>query len=420
MQYVFVLNANGEPLMPCHPARARELLRRGRAAVLRHRPFTIILKEAVLEPQTQPLAVKVDPGSKQTGFALVREGPPQARVLWAAEVAHRGELVKRRMEQRRTLRRGRRTRHTRYRQPRFDNRHRPSTWVPPSRESRVANVVTWVRRLQKIAPVTRLAMELVRFDTQLMENPEVRGVGYQQGTLAGYEVREYLLEKWGRKCSYCGKKDVPLEVEHIIPRARGGSDCVSNLALACNPCNVAKGTQTAEEFGHPNVQAQARRPLKDAAAVNTTRWEVWRRLQAFGLPLETATGGRTKFNRCQQGLEKAHWIDAACVGIAGGDVVLGPITGLQLKAAGHGRRQMCRTDKYGFPVAHKQRGQATHGFTTGDFVRSRKPKGKGAGIRVGNVTTRASGCFDLHTFAGDVFSVNAKHCEILQRADGYR
>jgi hypothetical protein len=133
-------------------------------------------------------------------------------------------------------------------------------------------------------------MELVRFDMQLLENAEISGIEYQQGTLFGYEVREYLLEKWGRKCAYCGKTGVPLEIEHIVPRARGGSQRVSNLTLACEPCNTKKGTQTAGEFGHPAVQAQAKRPRHDAAAVNATRWALSRRLKATGLPVETGTG----------------------------------------------------------------------------------------------------------------------------------
>lgn len=76
-----------------------------------------------------------------------------------------------------------------------------------------------------------------------MENPEISGVQYQQGTLQGYEVRQYLLEKWSRKCTYCGVENVPLQIEHIQPLAKGGSDRVSNLCLACEKCNTKKGTK---------------------------------------------------------------------------------------------------------------------------------------------------------------------------------
>ncbi len=153
-----------------------------------------------------------------------------------------------------------------------------------------------------------------------MQDPEVVGVEYAQGELFGYEVREYLLEKWGRRCAYCGRAGVPLEVEHVVPRSRGGSHRVCNLTLACKPCNQAKGARTATEFGHPEVQARAKRTLRDAAAVNSTRWAIHRGLHKTGLIVEVGTAARTKRNRVSQGLRKAHWVDAACVGETGANV----------------------------------------------------------------------------------------------------
>ncbi|MFM6450927.1 MAG: RRXRR domain-containing protein, partial [Planktothrix sp.] len=94
--------------------------------------------------------------------------------------------------------------------------------------------LTWVRKLIKLTPINSIVQELVRFDLQKLENPEVSGIEYQQGQLAGYEVREYLLEKWDRKCAYCGVKNVPFEVEHIHPKSKGGTDRISNLAIACH------------------------------------------------------------------------------------------------------------------------------------------------------------------------------------------
>jgi hypothetical protein len=187
-------------------------------------------------------------------------------------------------------------------------------------QSRIANILTWIARLGKFCHITNISLELVRFDMAVMENPEISGVEYQQGTLAGYETREYLLEKWGRKCAYCGKENIPLQIEHIVPRAKGGSNRISNLCLACEKCNLAKGTKSIEEFlkKKPDllkrILAQAKAPLKDAAAVNTTRWELWRRLQTLGLPIECGSGGLTKYNRTARELPKTHWLDAACVG----------------------------------------------------------------------------------------------------------
>jgi len=130
--------------------------------------------------------------------------------------------------------------------------------------------------------------------------------------LGRYEVREYLLEKWGRRCAYCGATNAPLQIEHLVPRARAASNRVSNLALACESCNLWKANQTAAEFGFPHLMAQAKQPLKNAAAVNNVRWALWQGLSALGLPLEVGTGGCTKYNRTRLGLTKSHWADAAC------------------------------------------------------------------------------------------------------------
>jgi 5-methylcytosine-specific restriction endonuclease McrA len=269
---VFVLDANRQPLDPCHEARARELLRKGRAAVFRRYPFTIILKDRQ-GGYVSSHRFKLDPGSKTTGIAIVQERTK--RVVFAAELTHRGQAVRQALLTRRAIRRSRRQRKTRYREVRFLNRTKPTGWLAPSLAHRVQTMLTWVGRLQRLTSITAISMELVRFDTQLMQNPEISGVAYQQGELAGYEVREYLLEKWGRTCAYCGAQDIPLQIEHLIPKARGGSDRVSNLTLACEACNQYKGRQTAAEFGFPQLMAQARAPLKDAAVMNSVRWALW-------------------------------------------------------------------------------------------------------------------------------------------------
>ena len=419
MQRVFVLDKNQQPLMPCHPARARQLLNKGRAAVFHRDPFTIILLDRI-GGDTQDIQIKFDPGSKTTGIALVADFKRGIRCIWAAELSHRGQQIRDALLSRRQLRRGRRGRKTRYRPARFDNRRRPKGWLPPSLMSRVHNIETWANRLFRFAPITHLAMELVRFDTQLMENPEISGVEYQQGELVGYEVRQYLLEKWGRKCAYCGAENVPLEIEHITPKSRGGSNRVSNLTLACTPCNQDKGNQTAAEYGHPKIQAKAKQPLKDAAAVNATRWAIYRMLSGTGLPVEVGTGGRTKYNRRTQGYPKAHWIDAACVGESGGNVYIAPDHApLVIKANGRGSRQMCGTDKYGFPKRHRTRQKQFFGFQTGDMVRAVVPKGKKQGVYIGRVLCRKTGSFDIRITTGRVQGIRYRHCTHLHKSDGY-
>ena len=407
-----------------HPGRARTLLSTGRAAVFRRYPFTIILKFAIDDPQVEKLRIKIDPGSKITGIAVVNDA--SGEVVAAFNLEHRGETIKKSLDGRRAIRRSRRNRKTRYRAPRFQNRRRPKGWLPPSLQSRIANIMTWVSRLRRYCPITAISQELVKFDLQKMENPEISGVQYQQGTLQGYEVREYLLEKWNRQCAYCGKKDIPLQVEHIHPRAKGGTDRISNLTLSCVKCNIAKGTQDIQEFLKQKpevmerVQAFARAPLKDAAAVNIIRWQLYVHLKATGLPIECGSGGLTKFNRTKRELPKEHWIDAACVGKSTPEsLILTGVVPLRIWANGHGRRQMCLMDKYGFPRTGPKGTKHIKGFQTGDIVRATVTKGVRQRTYLGRVAVRATGSFDLTTKQGTKERIGHRYCTILHKCDEY-
>src|SRR5258708_13577119 len=288
--------------MPCTPKRARLLLKKGRAVVHRVRPFVIRLKDRCRQDaDLEPLSLKIDPGSKTSGMALARVEETEAgaihHALFLGEVRHRGEQVQKKKVRQRNARRRRRCANLRHRAPRFANRGIASGWLAPSLLSRVGNVVTWSARLSKWAPLSRLEVERVRFDSQLLQNPEITGTQYQQGTLAGWEARAYLLVKYEYRCAYCSKMDIPFEVDHILPRRRRGSNRISNLCLACHACQQQKGDQTAVEFGHPQVEAQPKRPLKDAAAVNATRFKVVAALRVFGLPICTWTGGGARGDR---------------------------------------------------------------------------------------------------------------------------
>ncbi len=421
---VFVLDRHKKPLMPCTPKRARLLLARRRAVVHRVQPFVIRLKDrCVQESSLQQVALKIDPGAKTSGITLARvekrEEGEVHHALFLSQVRHRGEQVHRHKVTAAQARRRRRSANLRYRPARFLNRGRRAGWLPPSLLSRVQNVLTWTARLSRYARLSRIEVEGVRFDTQLLANPEITGVAYQQGTLAGWEVRAYLLLKYEYRCVYCGKTDVPFEVDHIRPRSRGGSDRISNLCLACHECNQAKGNKTAAEWGHPQVEKQAQVPLKDAAAVNATRESLVEALRVFGLPIGTWSGGRTRFNRARFGIEKTHALDALCVGDLAG-VVKGSLKTLSIQAMGRGEH--CRTlwTESGFPRGYKMRQKRVAGFATGDRVQAIVPaRLKPAGIHVGRVAVRSSRSFSIRTRQGKVDGINARYCRVVQRGDGY-
>jgi 5-methylcytosine-specific restriction endonuclease McrA len=416
--FIFVLDTEKRPLNPVQPGLARRLLKSKKAAVFLRYPFTIILKVAVTAT-VESITLKLDPGSKTTGIALLQG----EKVIFGAELTHRGQSVKASLESRRSLRRGRRNRHTRYRQAGFLNRTRKEGWLAPSLQHRVETTLTWVNKLRRLAPIGLIVQELVRFDLQQLENPEISGVEYQQGELQGYEVREYLLNKWNRKCAYCDTENVPLQVEHIHPKAQGGSNRISNLCLACSKCNQKKGTQDIKQFLAKKsdilnrILAQAKRPLKDAAAVNSTRWALFFRLKETGLSVLTGSGGLTKFNRTRLKLPKTHWLDAACVGQTES---LSVVTSkpLLIKATGHGTRQMCRTDKFGFPSRYVPRNKFVKGFQTGDIVKAVVTSGKKIGEYVGRVAVRSTGSFNISA-SELVQGISHKYCKTVHRKDGY-
>lgn len=411
--------------MPCHAVRARQLLKKGKAAVFRFFPFTIILHERDTGA-LQPLELKVDPGSKTTGLVLVLHGQTKNFVVFAAHLKHRGAIIKAGLDHRRSIRRSRRQRKTRYRALRFHNRSRSQSWLPPSLISRVHNVTTWTQRLLRCAPVSVAAVETARFNVQKIVNPEIVGIEYQQGELFGYEIREYLLEKWGRECSYCHLSNIPLQIEHIVPRSRSGSNRISNLCLACISCNQKKGTLDVEDFLKnkqkllEKIKSGMQTSLKDAAAVNTTRFVIGNAIKACIASTTFWSGGRTKFNRMQQGYEKAHWIDAACVGLNGNAVFIPSKSMiLVISAQGHGDRQVCFMNKYGFPRSRPSITKVINGFKTGDYVKAYVTRGKKKGYYKGKVSIRSSGFFNIMTHTSIVQGISYRSCSKLHSSDGY-
>ncbi|MGP3956817.1 HNH endonuclease [Nonomuraea sp. 3N208] len=223
----------------------------------------------------------------------------------------------------------------------------------------------------------------------------------------------------------CLLRRVGCAVEHRPhpPRSRGGTDRISNLTLACVPCNEAKSNRPIGEFlaSKPKllttILAQAKAPLRDVAAVQSTRWALWRALDAR-LPTHVASGGRTKWNRTRNHLPKTHTLDALAVGKL--DTITETVSAVLVAGcAGRGTHARTRTDKQGFPRLRLPRQKQHFGFQTGDFARAVVPTGKKAGAYTGRVAVRATGRFDITTAQGTVQGISHRHVRLLQRADGY-
>jgi 5-methylcytosine-specific restriction endonuclease McrA len=425
MSRILVVDQERRPLMPTTPARARILLKGGKAAILRRFPLVLILKEARPEAVVAPLRVKLDPGSKTSGIVVVND--QTGEVVWAAELTHRSSQIHEALTKRRAVRCSRRSRHTRYRPARWHNRRRPDGWLAPSLLSRVLHLLSWVKRLSRWCQVGAISLEMVRFDMALLQNPEIQGQEYQQGTLFEAEVKNYLLTKWQHQCAYCRSSATRLEIDHVHPRSRGGSNRVSNLVISCRACNEAKADQPLEAFlaSRPDlldrIQAQLKTPLADAAAVNSTRLRLYEELQSLGLPIEVGTGGRTRWNRNRMALPKTHWIDAAVVGASTPDRLrLRHVRPWLIEATGRQSRQMVNVDEFGFPRGRAKGPGCIQGFHTGDLVKALVTKGKKVGVYTGRVAIKSDGYFKItgHPF-GMVEGIPARYCTPIHRKDGY-
>jgi 5-methylcytosine-specific restriction endonuclease McrA len=435
---VFVVSKNGKILKPTTPARARILQAQGKARKLKLFPFTLILDHVVDENVEPYLELRIDPGSKFTGISLVDLNKNE--VIWAMELEHRGLAIKMEMLTRAGVRRSRRARRIRYRQKRFD-RKKPSGWLAPSLRHRLLTTTTWIKRLLKIAPIKSIAIESVKFDLQKMATPDIEGIEYQQGTLRGYTLREALLEHWGRECAYCGKTDVPLQIEHINARSLGGSDRFSNLTLSCEKCNQKKGDKPVEQFlkDKPEIlqkiKAHQKESLSDAAAVNSTRKAIFEMAHKFGLPVMSGDGASTKMIRIQSQLPKLHWIDSACVG-TDQIVKLRICQPLRVTCLGHGTRQVQRVNAKGFPaiasikknpvtgkkeVKLVRKNQKYTHATAGDYVictLSENRKHIKAGIYRARVKTPTQKGVEV-LINGHRIGVNQKYLKLIHRSDGY-
>lgn len=414
--------------MPAHPARVRALLRSKRAVVASRVPFVIRLKDKTATDGTalvQELGLGVDPGSKRTGlavFAFTGTATKARRGLFATEIVHRSSDIIRRIRARSRHRHGRRQQ-VRYRRPRHAHRSKPRGWLAPSLQHRVDGIVSMVEKMRRWFPLTSIVLELARFDLQKIEDAEIKGIEYQQGALWGFELREYLLTKFQHQCVYCDARNVPLNMDHLEAKSRGGSNRLSNRVLACVRCNDAKGSLPVEDFVKDPVRLArirewARLPLRDAAAVNSTRRALWLAMCKTGLSVHTGSGGRTKFNRALNGLEKTHCTDALAVGEVD-CIATYPKVVLVARQTGRGSYARTRSDRFGFPRLMLPTRKAVYGFVTGDTVRAVIATGRYAGSYIGRVSIRSSGRFTVRTASSMAPSVRHECCTLLQRGAGW-
>jgi hypothetical protein len=302
---VHVLNNKGQPLMPCCAGKARNLLKSGVARVVSREPFTIKLLFGS-SGFKQEVTLSCDSGSKVAAFAALANG----KVLYLSEVILRQD-IRSNMDQRRAFRRTRRSRNTRYRKPKFDNRRRDD-WLTPTIQSKVNSHKREIRFIKKILPITRVVIETAGFDIHKITNPEVFSSEYQEGRQKGfYNVKQYVLHRDGYACKKCKQDRCKLEVHHILFKSNGGTNSPDNLITLCSFCHDKLHLSANAEAESKKLSSKIKqKPTLSATQIST----IGAYLKKEEVFTETF-GYETKYKRESLGLPKTHYNDAICAGL---------------------------------------------------------------------------------------------------------
>ena len=427
-----VLDQHGQPLAPARPSRVRRWLETGRASkVWTKGIFAVQLHDLdAAEVTLPPTAMGLDPG-KTTGVAVTRESADGKRraIIGAYEHQHRNQEIKQGLSDRSSHRRYRRSRKRR-RPQRSDNRANARTegHLAPSVQSIVDDFKALAHTMLSLYPICHIRHESLRFDTQLMQNPGIQGLQYQQGTLQGWQLRHYILHRDSWQCRYCDQKGTeqnPLELDHVAPISKNGPSRVGNLVAACRKCNQLKDDQNVADFlAHDPArladvlnQLEQLVPLTAAGQLNSATPAIQDVLEATGLTVTFSDGASTAYTRQQLGLAKSHVNDAACLNFPE-EVVDLTNTVTVLKRQGRHCRRAINCDASGNPASkdfpaysrlpRSQQGYTTppghsagprrlHGIATGDLARIRHHTGQTysgratVGLRQRNVKIKGGG-----------------------------
>lgn len=406
---VYVLNKNGQPLMPTNNhTKVRVLLKQGKAKVVKKCPFTIQLLYSS-KNYTQPISLGVDAGSKVIGLSATTK----TKELYASNVIIRNDIVDL-LATRKELRRSRRNRKTRYRKCRNNNRvaTKKQGWLAPSIQNKIDTHLSCIKKIYEILPITNIVVEIASFDIQKIKNPSISGIEYQQGEqLHFWNVREYVLHRDGHTCQCCkGKtKDKVLNVHHIESRKTGG-DAPNNLVTLCETChtNYHKGVIQLPKTIKRGMS------FKDATFMGIMRWAFYNKLKTIYPNVSLTYGYITKNTRITNNLPKEHYIDARCIS-GNPNVMPLDVVYLQKKVRCHNRQIHKSKFLKGGIRKRNQAPYEVNGFRLFDKVQYQKKKYFIFG-------RRKSGYFDIRTLDGTKInngSLSYKKLKLLEKSKYY-
>jgi len=405
---VHVINKNGNPLMPCKPAKARKLLRDEKAKVYSRCPFTIKL-EWDCEENVQEVTVGIDKGSSVTGFSCVGNG----RILMSGEIHHRTD-IKDKMDARRANRRNRRNRKW-YRPKRFNNRasSRRSGRLPPSVKASAEEVIRVVRQVP--LPISHIIVEDVAVDVRRLSNPDVTGSEYQLSNRLDENLRLACLTRDDFTCQKCGKKETRLEAHHVVWTTKGGKDSIYNLITLCENCHdkVHKKGESGKVKIKGGKVVTGMDGFSDKITQRTMQGKtlMYQELEKIA-SLSTVYGYQTSAYRKSLSLPKTHDIDALCVAtVPTGEVISNHRDNFyRIKfRQRQTRRQFHDLPKKGVGRVRYQVNAELEGFRKGDIVRV-----KGKWIKQIN-SIYSSGYLAFTRVEGEPSAAKPKDCKLLQR-----
>ena len=397
--FVYVLNKNGEALMPCKPRKARVLLKEKKAKVVNRTPFTIQLLYGS-SGYKQPVNLGVDAGSHYIGLSATTH----KNELFKATVELRQDISGL-LESRKSLRRNRRIK-LRYRPARFNNRGKKGK-LAPSIQHKIDCHLTIIKRICNIIPIENIIVETAEFDIHKLKNPKVSGVEYQHGEGEGfYNVKSAVLSRDNYTCQICGKTHTRLEVHHIILRSEGGSNRMDNLAVLCKDCHAK--VHTGELDFTKKVKS-----FKHSSHMNIMRKRLVQSLKnEFSNVFETF-GYLTKYVREKLGLVKSHCNDAFIIS-HNLDAEQSDVEYLYKKVRRHNRQIHKSKPSKGGKRKRNQSPYIVNGFRRYDKVIYNNKECFITG-------KRSSGYFQLKTFDGTVISqgISSKRLKLLEPIKGW-
>lgn len=397
--FVYVLNKNGEALMPCKPRKARVLLKEKKAKVVNRTPFTIQLLYGS-SGYKQPVNLGVDAGSRYIGLSATTH----KNELFKATVELRQDISGL-LESRKILRRNRRNK-LRYRPARFNNRGKKGK-LAPSIQHKIDSHLTIIKRICNIIPIENIIVETAEFDIHKLKNPEVYGVEYQHGDGEGfYNVKSAVLSRDNYTCQICGVKQAKLEVHHIRSRSEGGSNRMDNLVVLCKDCHAK--VHTGELDFTKKVKS-----FKHSTHMNIMRKRLVQSLKnEFSNVFETF-GYLTKYVREKLGLVKSHCNDAFIIS-HNIDAEQSDIEYLYKKVRRHNRQIHKSKPSKGGKRKRNQSPYIVNGFRRYDKVMYNNKECFITG-------KRSNGYFQLKTFDGTVISqgISSKRLKLLEPIKGW-